>query len=220
MMILLTLLLGFALFVLASALPKLAGFDGQLHPWLPQVLTKLIMLIEAFALMFISRRKLSEYGFRRGTGRSGRLILAGLGLGATATAFILIAGLPGLRPMMQRFTFLQIVITIWIWSSVVEEIFVRGWLQTAIARQGASPRAQVLLSGAFFGALHLSLLRIGIDPASVATIVIATFLLGLVCATLRQRTGSLIAPILAHVAFNAGGVIGGIIGTIVTKLMK
>jgi membrane protease YdiL (CAAX protease family) len=220
MMIFVTILVGLLLFVLAAAVPQFLGFDGAQRPWLPQVLTKVLMLVEALVLMVVSRRPLSEYGFRRGTGRSGRFIALAFGLGAVTTAIVLLSGLEGLRGMMKRYTFPQIVLSIWIWSSVVEEIFVRGWLQSTIARQGASPRAQVLLSGAFFGALHLSLLRVGVDYASVAILVTATFLLGLICATLRQRTESLIAPTLAHIAFNVGGIAGGIIVTIGGKLMK
>ena len=48
------------------------------------------------------------------------------------------------------------------------------------------------------------------DSRTAATIVIATTLLGLVCAWSRERTGSLAGPVLAHFAFNACSVIGGI----------
>jgi uncharacterized protein len=216
-----TLLLAFVLFAIAAALPGLLGFDGAVRPWMPQLLTKVVMLIEAFVMMLIARRPLSEFGFRRGRGgKSGRLIALAVALGAVTSATILIAGLQGLRGIMGRFTFLQVVLTIWIASSVVEEIFVRGWLQSTLARQGASPRAQVLLSGAFFGLIHLSLFLANVEPQSVALIVLATFLLGLICAALRQRTESLLAPIVAHIAFNLGSAVGGIIGTIVTKLMS
>jgi membrane protease YdiL (CAAX protease family) len=220
-MIFATLLLGLLLFAFAAAVPELLGFDGARRPWMPQVLTKVVMLIEAIVLMVVSRRPLSEFGFRRGKeGRTRQFIVMAFVLGALTSALILIAGLQGLRGVMGRFTFLQVVLSIWIWSSIVEEVFVRGWLQSTIARQGASPHVQVLLSGAFFGAIHLSLLRLGVDMGSVAVIVTATFLLGLICATLRQRTESLGSATLAHIAFNVGGVAGGIVGTIVTKLMR
>ncbi|HEX8252381.1 MAG TPA: CPBP family intramembrane glutamic endopeptidase [Thermoanaerobaculia bacterium] len=215
-MIILTLLAALVLFVIAAAVPSLLPSGSPV--WLPQVITKLVMLLEAFALMLASRRPLAEFGFRRGEGRSKRAIAAAFALGAATTIFVLASGLEGLRGVMKGYTFLQVVLGVWIVSSVVEEIFVRGWLQTTIARQGASPRAEVLISGAVFGSLHLSLLRAGIDIASVATIVTATFLLGLICAALRQRTKSLIAPTLAHIGFNIGGMFGGVVFVIVSKL--
>jgi membrane protease YdiL (CAAX protease family) len=218
MKLLATLLLGLVLFAAAAAVPPLLGFDGLTYPWMPQVLTKILMLIEAAVLIAVSRRPAAEFGFRRGHGPSAGLITMAVVLGALMSVLVLIAGLEGLQRLMKGHTFLQIVLAIWIWSSVVEEIFVRGWLQTTLESRGASPRAQILLSGAFFGAIHLSLLVLGVHAATVAVIVIATFLLGLICATLRQRTGSLVAPIVAHIGFNVGGAIGGIIGTIVRKV--
>ncbi|HYO78944.1 MAG TPA: CPBP family intramembrane glutamic endopeptidase [Thermoanaerobaculia bacterium] len=211
-----TLLIAVVLFVVATVVSSLLPAGSPV--WLPQVTTKLVMLLEAFALMLLSRRPLADFGFRRGEGRSKGAIAAAFALGAATTIFVLASGLEGLRAVMKDYTFLQVVLGVWIVSSVVEEIFVRGWLQTTIARQGASPRAEVLISGAMFGALHLSLLRAGVDIASVATVVTATFLLGLICAVLRQRTRSLAAPTFAHIAFNIGGMFGGIIWVIVTKM--
>jgi membrane protease YdiL (CAAX protease family) len=218
MTILLTLVLAVVLFIIAAAAPHVLQLKSPL--WLPQVLTKLIMLVEALVLMLASRRPWPEFGFRRAEGRSGRAILGAFALGAAATVCILALGLEGLQKVMKGYTFPQIVLCVWIWSSLVEEIFVRGWVQSTIARQGASPRLQVLLSAALFGSMHLGLLRVGVEAASVAAIVTSTFLLGLICATLRQRTNSLFPAIYAHIAFNVGGLFGGIVTVIARKLLK
>lgn len=218
MKIAITIIAGFVLFAIALVAPQwIPGAEAR--PWLPQALTKLIMLVEALVLMYASRRPLAEHGFRRGEGRARGLIAAGFFLGAATSAVVLLAGLTGVGAVMKGQTFLNVLLGVWLWSSITEEFFVRGWLQTAIARQGASPRAEVWLSGAFFGAMHLSLLSAGVEPGSVAIIVTATFLLGLVCAALRQRTSSLAAPIVAHIAFNVGGMFGAIIATIAKKIL-
>ncbi|HVG23361.1 MAG TPA: type II CAAX endopeptidase family protein [Thermoanaerobaculia bacterium] len=215
---LLTILLAIGLFVVAAALPHLV--DTHAYPWLPQVLTKLIMLVEAFIAMFLARRPLSDFGFRRSDGRSRALIFGAFVLGAAATLLILSLGLKGLSSVMKGHTFVQIVLFVWLWSSIVEEIFVRGWLQSTIARQGLSERATIAISALFFGSLHLSLLRTSVEPASVACIVTFTTILGFICATLRQRTRSLLPSILAHIGFNVGGMFGGIAWMIATKAAR
>jgi membrane protease YdiL (CAAX protease family) len=57
--------------------------------------------------------------------------------------------------------------------------------------------------------MHASLFLYN-DARTAATIVIATTLLGLVCAWSREQSDSLIGPLLAHFAFNACSIIGGI----------
>ena len=114
----------------------------------------------------------------------------------------------------------MIMFWVWIVSSVSEEIFVRGWFQSTLAQRGVGQRAAVLLSGALFGAMHLSLLRADVEPASVAVIVTFTFLLGLVCAYVRATRDSLVPAILAHVGFNVGGLVGGAMVMIARKVAQ
>jgi sodium transport system permease protein len=71
-----------------------------------------------------------------------------------------------------------------------EEALCRGFLLSAFRTRRGELRA-VLLSAALFGALHLDLYRF---PATAAA--------GVVAGLLLVRTGSLLAPILFHAAYN------------------
>lgn len=59
--------------------------------------------------------------------------------------------------------------------------------------------------------LHLTLLAKGCDLWTVAILVAATTVLGIYAALDRHRSGSLGPPLATHVAFNVGGVLGGVL---------
>jgi membrane protease YdiL (CAAX protease family) len=75
-------------------------------------------------------------------------------------------------------------------------------LQTLLARALGENHfgVLVLLSGLFFGAMHLLVVR-QMGPG----VVVFTTYLGLVAAYYRQKTGSLLPAILMHMLFNICG---------------
>jgi membrane protease YdiL (CAAX protease family) len=179
----------------------------------------------AFALgaMAASRRPFAKFGFRRPAPARGHFMLWGLALGAASTGVILALGLKGMRGRLAEYGLPGIVLWVWIFSSVVEEVFCRGWFQTlAAAGENDSyserSRAAVLWSAALFGTMHLTLLFGDIERAAVAIIVLSVTALGYVCATARARTGSLRPAIVAHVMFNVGGFLAGVIYTIAYRI--
>jgi membrane protease YdiL (CAAX protease family) len=109
-----------------------------------------------------------------------------------------------------------------------EELMFRGALD-AIFSQHRSPKSAALLSAALFGAWHIfpALDRTLANPGvsrhhsgskAKQTLVIlgvcgATALGGLALSRLRNRSGSVIAPMLVHLAANAGGFLGGWLAT-------
>lgn len=204
--------------VAASAAHLLPQGLRDAQPWLPQALLKTLLVVASLGLMRTMRRPFAAFGFRRASRSSKRWIAAGVGLGALTTVVVLGLGLQGMQGVLEGYTFPMIVFWIWLVSSVSEEIFVRGWFQSAIAMGGVAQRTAVILSGAVFGAMHLSLLVYGVEPASVGVIVTATFLLGILCAWLRATRDSLVPAILAHIAFNVGGMIGGIVVVVARKM--
>jgi membrane protease YdiL (CAAX protease family) len=222
---------GYAVFGVALLVPRLLagtelGAFFEAHPTAPHFIVKTILLAFTLAAVWISGRRSGpgsgptwgHYGFRRPIGARW-LRAAGLGglLGAAATAGILLTpaeGVPGLR----SFGFLGLVFSVWLYSSVTEELFVRGWLQSSLRDafpEGGSP---VVISGLFFGSMHLSLIPSGADWWTVVILVTATTLLGFQTAHLRRRTESLLPPIAAHVAFNVGGLLAGILVNLVAIL--
>lgn len=80
-------------------------------------------------------------------------------------------------------------------APMAEEMLFRGVLYTAIKQEGY-PRLALFVSSVLFSAIHMNLL------AFVPFVVLA-----LVLTLLYERTGSLLAPIVAHAGFNAVNVI-------------
>ena len=95
-----------------------------------------------------------------------------------------------------------------IFSPLGEEIFFRGLLQQA-AEERWNHRTGVILDAGWFALVHLfhhGVLRIDgqlrVLPLSGAVWVALIFATGVLFACLRRKTGSLVAPILSHAAFN------------------
>ena len=91
-----------------------------------------------------------------------------------------------------------------VWS---EETAFRGALST-VAAGAFGPRVGRLLQAATFGLTHVPDAMETGEPV-VAT-VLMTGLAGWIFAVLRERSGSLLAPILAHLAINEAGAIAAL----------
>jgi membrane protease YdiL (CAAX protease family) len=212
-----------SVFILASVAGRAVPHSVTVRfAWAAQAVQQGLMLIVALAALIASGRPLAAFGFRR-AGRTDRHFAPwGLLLGAVSTVIMLAFALPGMRSRLAGYGFAGVVLWIWLVSSVVEEIFCRGWFQSLVAGpDGADPRAAraaVIWSAGLFGSMHLSLLFAGVDIASVALTVVSVTALGYVCALARARTGSLLPAIVTHVAFNAGGFVGGALYAIVFRV--
>jgi uncharacterized protein len=149
----------------------------------------------------------------------GRL-LAGLEYGAAAFGVVISVVLVGLAlpathgsfhtaraDVTSRQLLLELLVTIPIGTVVVEEFAFRGVLLALLRRVLPTTRA-VLVCSAFFGLWHVDgIVRGATAPLShvVAAAVgtfLATFAAGVVFCWLRLRSGSLLAPALAHLATN------------------
>lgn len=78
-------------------------------------------------------------------------------------------------------------------APIAEEVFFRGFLFRSFQRW-ATPMVAMSLSAVAFGLVHL-----------IPLVIISTFLLGLLLASVVERKGSLTPAIVAHVLFNAVG---------------
>jgi membrane protease YdiL (CAAX protease family) len=179
---------------------------------LPSVMQAIFLLLSLAAMLLISKGRLAAFGFTRGTYKfSPRILLWILPMAVLSTAGALASrgGHEAAGPA-AGFTKLQIIVFVWIFSSFCEEILVRGLLQTLLSRTanaGAAIRhwlsMPVLVSGLFFGAMHLALIP-QMGRAVAPVILMATFL-GLVAAHYREKTGSLLPAFIVHALFNIGG---------------
>jgi membrane protease YdiL (CAAX protease family) len=178
----------------------------------PSFVTHSAMLaLSVAAVWLFSKGRLDLYGITRGTYKfSPRIVMwflptAVLSLASTVAS-------PGGQGTGGPFelTKSQIVVFVWIYASISEELLTRGLLQTLLggnARVGAGARRKlsmpVIVSALFFGAMHLVLVK-SMGPAAVPVILLVVFL-GLVAARYRERTGSLLPAIIVHALFNIGG---------------
>jgi len=200
-------------FLAAEVLPESVTMK---HPWARQAVTQGLMAVVAVGAMVFSRRPVAEFGFRRPLPAQGHFKLWGLVLGAASTVVILAFGLRGMQSTGRAYGLAGIVLWIWVISSFVEEIFCRAWFQTLV---GESTRAAVLGSAALFGTMHLSLFFSDVEIAATVILVLSVTALGYVCATARARTASLRPAIAAHVMFNVGGLLGGVIYAIAYRIL-
>lgn len=214
-------MIGHCLAAGAGALIVFVGCDSIADrvasgPLAQQVTLKL--LVAAFAILAMSlwpRSANVDWALRRPDDVRWRgIVLKALALGATATVLVLAGGGRGLQSALGTAGFLQVILVIWLLSSLSEELLTRGWLQGILHpwrdRTFASIGLPALVSGAVFGAMHLGLYLKGVDAVTGTVVVIYATILGIWAGVLRHRFRSLIPPLVAHVAFNAGGAIGGV----------
>ena len=220
-------------FVAAAFSPNLLtqlGADSVFDSarWLPYFVVKTNLIIASLLLIVLTGRSFAQSGFRSPVAevRWGQLVLFGLGLGAVATILILSTPARGMPWLIRDLGFVGVVIWIWFYSSLSEEIFLRGWFQSALSPWedavfrvlGRDVKVPVLASGLLFGAMHLTLPVQGADAWTTAIIVLFTTSLGWVAADIRHRSGSLAPAVLVHVCFNVGGFLAGVAVTIGTSI--
>lgn len=150
---------------------------------------------------------LSEVGLawpKEGAARLGRGVLVGLGLGLAAAglaaAYLWVVSLiPSLRPYLEapslwsqagRSDRLWLVLLFVVAAPVFEEYLFRGLLLRSLQRHTGPVRAAVF-SSAVFGLMH--------SPVAFFPV----FVLGLAAAVSFRRGSSLLAPIVAHMVYNA-----------------
>jgi membrane protease YdiL (CAAX protease family) len=190
--------------------------------WMGLFITSAAMLAVSLVLVLASSMgDPTGFGFTRPRVRGGygTAISWGLVLGLIASLLNLFGGAGGGLSPARGLSFLQIVLLIWLLASVAEEVLVRGYVQSylePLSHIGFNAfrlrfSLPVILSALFFSAMHLILLTTNTPGYTVYLIMVFTFFLGLVAAYQRERTGSVLPPIAAHISFNIGGFIGGVV---------
>ena len=199
---------------------NLAGRQAWHQRWYP--LANLGATGTALAAAAASGLTADDLGLRRSRVAAGLRCGAGPS-GVLATGWILLAAVPATRPALadQRITGLtwpevayQVTVRIPAGTVLWEEVAFRGVLQAALRRVLPRPAAVAVTSGVF-GLWHVrptvEALRINQMAAShratagsVAATVAGTAAAGLLLSWLRERSGSLAAPVLLHLSANCG----------------
>ena len=110
---------------------------------------------------------------------------------------------------------IELILTVWIWSSICEEVLTRGLMQSFMNYQTNIKFLRLSLpvwvSGIFFGMMHLSLLKMNMDIWFVSFIVFNTTTIGLLAAYYREKTKSIYPAIFIHFLANVIGSLPAII---------
>jgi membrane protease YdiL (CAAX protease family) len=220
-------LLGVVVFLCCAWLARrVAPLMGENTTLAGQCALKVLLIAASLVLWACTRRTWAEMGWKRPRRGGVRLVrwyaLAALAMGV---ASIVLTWTRSRHPALAGMNFLEIVIAIWLLSSVSEEIFVRGLIQSWIAAPsspepvGNAGRIAVPVSAAFFAGMHVPLMWMGAGAVGGGIIVAATLVVGWAAAELRARTDSLAHAIGVHVFGNVAAVPFGILGVLVFRLI-
>ena len=218
------LLLSFFIFG-ASMLPKhWALLSGQ------SLFTKgieaygITLFLSVVAMMSLGEGRWNEFGFKKSTGSWWKFTLYALLIGAFSVLAVKFSPGKGMEGALKGIKPGQLLLLV-IVASAVEELFIRGWLQgflwplqTRTVNLGLVVFSVPVLTGALaFGAMHLPM-GLSIDLWTTGIVIVFTTSLGLLAGIIRERTGSLLPSIATHLAYNAGGVLGGLIYLLIRKV--
>jgi membrane protease YdiL (CAAX protease family) len=195
-------------------------------PALSQVVLKTALVVVALLAWSLTRRPFREMGWRSVASWNWSyliwFLIGGVAMAAASTAMIL---MDRRHPIAAQMGFLQIVLCVWFLSSISEEIYVRGLIQSWIADgehavgAGSVFAPAIVSSALLFAAMHVPLMWTPAGKKGGLTIVIAVLFLGWACAVLRARCKSLWPAIACHIFGNIMGVPGGILGVIVYRIL-
>jgi membrane protease YdiL (CAAX protease family) len=220
--LLLAIIMGACIYYLAVyVIPSLSLFEGLLKSsWISNGdITQITLLVISLILIYIfSKGNLSTYGFK--SIKIKQLIKPVLISIPTVFLLMVMAGLvigiSGSIPEGGNATMkggmLKTIISVWLIASTCEEIFYRGLILSFLAslkKYGfklfrSHISVPVTVSALGFGLGHLCLLN-RMNSVIVINLVILAIALGFIAGYYREKTGSLIPAIAAHMTFNIVG---------------
>lgn len=198
--------------------------------WLSAALQSISLLIfSLIIILIIARGNLSLYGFTMGKEvKYLKIVVFSLiaSIVIIIITSIIAAILQALYPigggehLASKYSFLETVFFVWILASISEEIFVRGLIQgylMPLKKYGFALFKKyislpVVISGLFFGGMHLMLLTTGMDIYMVFAVFVSTCVLGFIAGYYREKTESIIPAIVVHMMFNIAGTLLSMLG--------
>lgn len=219
-----TFLFAFAYFV-SNITSQLLFASASSFAFLKQVTFKTILAIVSVTFgIFVFKVPVSEFSLLQNKKRvnSRIYLLIAIILGAIATLCMQVFDFPRVK-LLAQLSPIEMIIAVWGFSTVCEEIFCRGLVQNLVMDQrtcysiaGIIISKPVLIGAAVFGLMHSTIYFSGGSGYTAITIMLFTFFLGLVCGKLKEENG-LRSAIFGHLAFNIGGLITGIIIKLILK---
>jgi membrane protease YdiL (CAAX protease family) len=207
-------------FAIADPITNIINSHFELNFYTKNTIFKFfILLLSIAAILLVNKGKLSGYGFNRPENikyLNFSIKVAGISVASLIFGAIVFMGiLNHLFPtgnsagFPEQKSIIQMVLTIWVWSSLCEEVLVRGFVQGYIQHLKHLKifrlSVPVVVSGLFFGAMHLTLFKAGMGLWFVLFITFNTSVIGLTAAYYREKTNSLIPAFWVHFIANAIG---------------
>ena len=212
---------------LGAALARVAGKAAVLPtpPWRQPALLRAFGLFSLLLMGCTGSAGWRQFGFQPAAQPWGRFVLSGVCLGAGVALVLKLGSRQGMDAALKGLAPPAILLMA-LYSTGVEELFTRGWLQGFLEPWGGrsvpvfgwSPSVPVLASTLVFAAMHLTLIGKGVDAWSAAIILAFTAGAGLLAALARDQTGSLLPAVWTHLSGNLGGVLGGIVFALVHRI--
>lgn len=180
------------------------------------ILKSYILILSILTILILNNGTLKNYGFNTAKNinyTKMSLISVGITFGSLVIGGIIFIGILNNVFPTEKTQFLskpnsliELIITIWIWSSICEEVLVRGLMQSFMSNlkhiKVFNLSLPVIISGLFFGSMHLSNLFSGTNVWFVYFTVFLTSIIGILAAFYREKSESLIPPILIHIIAN------------------
>lgn len=210
-------------FVLAVSSSIIMTLQNQANPLLSNIWTVhlagfvISMIVSILIMLALSKGNISTYGFKIAENVPlKKITMLALSIGIIVT---LVGAFMSLEEntAAEGFSFIHVVIFIWICASISEEVLTRGLVQgfleplkkyglTVLELRISLP---VLVSAIIFGLMHMGLLTIGMGIYPVLYIVFFAFIVGMIAGYYREKTGSLMPAIMIHMLVNIGGTCAG-----------
>ena len=209
----------FAAVVMAAFIFVLAGSLSEVLEQLtnfPEALEEgylgiLLLIFSILAALVFSKGNLSTYGFSiPNKGYYGRVILIILTIEIVSYVILSFVTISGEEHFAANYSLLRTIYSVWLIASISEEILTRGFIQGYLQTLSSSGirigtlfiSLPVIVGALFFMSMHIFIILTGIDSILFIYILISTFVLGLVAGYFREKTGSLLPAILAHMCSN------------------
>jgi membrane protease YdiL (CAAX protease family) len=222
--LILVLMLGYVILTgsgkISTQLVKLLPEIFQTDFYLKNIITKLFFVVlSIIAMLLIPKMKLRDFGLKLPKKINYfKLILQTVAL---TLAGMLVYGLLFMGLLRNLFgdtneigfpdsgSFLKTVLVVWLWSSICEEIFNRGLIQSLLngfkKYKFCKLTLSVWISGIIFGAMHFSVLKFSDSIFFVLFIVFNTTTLGVLAACYREKSKSVYPAIMVHIMGNVAG---------------
>ncbi|MDP8202188.1 MAG: CPBP family intramembrane metalloprotease [Candidatus Tenebribacter burtonii] len=222
--LILVLMLGYIIYTgsgkISSQLVKLLPEIFQTDFYLKNISLKFLFVVFSIvAMLLIPKMKLRDFGLRLPKKINYFKLIwqtVALTIGGGVIYGLLFMGLlrslfgdTGEMGFPDSGSFLKTIITVWLWSSICEEILNRGLIQSLLnvfkKYKFCRLTLSVWISGIIFGAMHFSVLRFSSSIFFVLFIVCGATTLGVLAAYYREKSESVYPAIMVHILGNVAG---------------